>query len=91
MARDGLIADQRLLEERQRQEEEQRQREVEQAAQELLNAQIVSPSVAGSLGLTCQRAIESISASAASRRMTDGAFLATASAASALAQNLATP
>ena len=45
MARDGLIADQRLLEERQRQEEEQRQREVEQAAQELLNAQIVSPSV----------------------------------------------
>tara|TARA_R110000796_G_scaffold13739_1_gene44294 strand:- start:103 stop:1533 length:1431 start_codon:yes stop_codon:yes gene_type:complete len=45
MARDGLIADQRLLEERQRQEEEQRQREVEQAAQELLNAQIVSPPV----------------------------------------------
>jgi type IV secretion system protein VirB10 len=45
MARDGLIADQRLLEERQRQEEEQRQREAEQAAQELLTAQIVSPSV----------------------------------------------
>ena len=45
MARDGLIADQRLREERQRQEEEQRQREVEQAAQELLTAQIVSPSV----------------------------------------------
>ena len=41
MARDGLIADQRLLEERQRQEEVQRQREAEQAAQELLTAQIV--------------------------------------------------
>ena len=45
MARDGLIADQRLLEERQRQEEARRQREAEQAAQELLTAQIVSPSV----------------------------------------------
>ena len=45
MARDGLIADQRLLEERQRQEEEQRQREAERVAQELLTAQIVSPSV----------------------------------------------
>ncbi|MEM5469562.1 MAG: TrbI/VirB10 family protein [Sulfitobacter sp.] len=45
MARDGLIADQRLLEERQRQEEEQRLREAERVAQELLTAQIVSPSV----------------------------------------------
>ena len=45
MARDGLIADQRLLEERQRQEDEQRQREVERVAQELLTAQIVSPSI----------------------------------------------
>lgn len=45
MARDGLIADQRLLEERQRQEEEQFQREAERVAQELLTAQIVSPSV----------------------------------------------
>lgn len=45
MARDGLIADQRLLEERQRQEEEQRRREAERVAQELLTAQIVSPSV----------------------------------------------
>jgi len=45
MARDGLIADQRLLEERQRQEDEQRQREAERVAQELLTAQIVSPSV----------------------------------------------
>ena len=45
MMRDGLIADQRLLEERQRQEDEQRQREVERVAQELLTAQIVSPSV----------------------------------------------
>jgi len=45
MAREGLIADQRLLEERQRQEDEQRQREAERVAQELLTAQIVSPSV----------------------------------------------
>ena len=45
MAREGLIADQRLLEERQRQEEEQRLREAERVAQELLTAQIVSPSV----------------------------------------------
>ena len=45
MAREGLIADQRLLEERQRQEDEQRQREAERGAQELLTAQIVSPSV----------------------------------------------
>jgi len=51
MARDGLIADQRLLEERRRQEEEQRQREAEQAAQELLTAQIVSPSVVYADGL----------------------------------------
>lgn len=45
MAREGLIADQRLLEERQRQEDEQRQREAERVAQELLTAQIASPSV----------------------------------------------
>ncbi len=45
MAHEGLIADQRLLEERQRQEEEQRLREAERVAQELLTAQIVSPSV----------------------------------------------
>ena len=45
MARDGLIADRRLLEERRRQEEEQRQREADRVAQELLTAQIISPSV----------------------------------------------
>lgn len=43
--REGLIADQRLLEERRRQEEEQRQREAERVAEELLIAQIKSPSV----------------------------------------------
>ncbi|WP_341236139.1 TrbI/VirB10 family protein [uncultured Sulfitobacter sp.] len=45
IARDGLIADQRLLEERQRQEEEQRHREAAREAQELLTAQITSPAV----------------------------------------------
>ncbi len=45
MTRDGFIADQRLLEERQRQKDEQRQREAERVAKELLTAQIVSPSV----------------------------------------------
>lgn len=43
--REGLIADQRLLEERRRQEEEQRQREAERVAEELLTAQIKSPAV----------------------------------------------
>ena len=43
--REGLIADQRLLEERRRQEEEQRQREAERVAEELLPAQIKSPAV----------------------------------------------
>lgn len=43
--REGLIADQRLLEERRRQEEEQRQREAERVAEELLSAQIKSPAV----------------------------------------------
>jgi type IV secretion system protein VirB10 len=43
--REGLIADQRLLEERRRQEEEQRQREAERIAEELLTAQIKSPAV----------------------------------------------
>jgi len=43
--REGLIADQRLLEERRRQEEEQLQREAERAAEELLSAQIKSPAV----------------------------------------------
>ncbi|AVW93674.1 TrbI/VirB10 family protein [Celeribacter baekdonensis] len=43
--REGLIADQRLLEERRRQEEEQRQREAERVAAELLTAQIKSPAV----------------------------------------------
>ena len=43
--REGLIADQRLLEERRRQEEEQRQREAERVAEELLTAQIQSPAV----------------------------------------------
>lgn len=44
--REGLIADQRLLEERRRQEEEQRLREAEpRVAEELLTAQIKSPAV----------------------------------------------
>jgi type IV secretion system protein VirB10 len=43
--REGLIADQRLLEERRRQEEEQRQREAARVAEELLAAQIKSPAV----------------------------------------------
>ncbi len=43
--REGLIADQRLLEERRRQEEEQRQREAKRIAEELLSAQIKSPAV----------------------------------------------
>jgi type IV secretion system protein VirB10 len=43
--REGLIADQRLLEERRRQEEEQRQREAERVAEELLTAQIKAPAV----------------------------------------------
>ena len=43
--REGLIADQRLLEERRHQEEEQRQREAERVAEELLTAQIKSPAV----------------------------------------------
>ena len=43
--REGLIADQRLLEERRRQEEEQRQREAERVAEELLTAQIKPPAV----------------------------------------------
>ncbi|EEW56597.1 conjugation TrbI family protein [Ruegeria sp. TrichCH4B] len=43
--REGLIADQRFLEERRRQEEEQRQREAERVAEELLTAQIKSPAV----------------------------------------------
>ena len=43
--REGLIADQRLLEERRRQEEEQRLREAERIAEELLTAQIKSPAV----------------------------------------------
>lgn len=45
MSRDGLIADQRLLEERRRQQEEQRIREEERIAGELLTAQIISPAV----------------------------------------------
>jgi len=45
MARDGLIADQRLLEERRRQEEEQRLREQERIAEDLLTAQITSSAV----------------------------------------------
>ena len=43
--REGLIADQRLFEERRRQQEEQRQREAERIAEELLTAQIKSPAV----------------------------------------------
>lgn len=43
--REGLIADQRLLEERRRQEVEQRQREAEHIAEKLLTAQIKSPAV----------------------------------------------
>lgn len=43
--REGLIADQRLLEERRRQEEEQQQHEAERVAAELLSAQIRSPAV----------------------------------------------
>lgn len=45
MARDGLIADQRLLDERKRQEEAQRLREEERIADELLVAQIKSPAI----------------------------------------------
>lgn len=45
MARDGLIADQRLLEERRRQQEEQQLREEARVAEELLTAQITSPAV----------------------------------------------
>jgi len=45
MARDGLIADQRLLEERRRQQEEQRLREETRITEELLTAQITSPAV----------------------------------------------
>lgn len=45
MSRDGLIADQRLLEERRRQQEEQQLREEERIADELLTAQIISPAV----------------------------------------------
>lgn len=45
MSHSGLIADQRLQEERRRQEEEQRLFEVEQEADELLKAQIVSPAI----------------------------------------------
>lgn len=45
MSRSGLIADQRLQEERRRQEEEQRLFEVEQEANELLKAQIFSPAI----------------------------------------------
>lgn len=45
MARDGLIADQRLLEERRQQQEEQRLREEARVAEELLTAQITSPAV----------------------------------------------
>lgn len=52
MSRSGLIADQRLLDERRRQEEEQRQFEVEQEANELLKAQIVSPAIVFSGGST---------------------------------------
>jgi type IV secretion system protein VirB10 len=59
MARDGLIADQRLLEERRWQQEEQRLREEERIANELLTAQIISPAVifadgprGGSVGVT---------------------------------------
>ena len=48
--REGLIADQRLLEERRRQEEEQRQREAERVAEELLTAQIKSPAVVYAYG-----------------------------------------
>lgn len=49
--REGLIADQRLLEERRRQEEEQRQREAERVAEVLLTAQIKSPAVVYADGL----------------------------------------
>lgn len=45
MSRDGLIADQRLLEERRRQQEERQLREEERIADELLTAQIISPAV----------------------------------------------
>lgn len=45
MSRDGLIADQRLLEERRRQQEEQRLHEETRIAEELLTAQITSPAV----------------------------------------------
>ena len=58
--REGLIADQRLLEERRRQEEEQRQREAERIAEELLTAQIKSPAVVyadGSRGSTSGAAV----------------------------------
>ncbi|MBO9444093.1 type IV secretion system protein B10 [Phaeobacter italicus] len=50
--REGLIADQRLREERRRQEEEQRQRDAERVAEELLTAQIKSPAVVYADGLS---------------------------------------
>lgn len=50
LSHSSLIADQRLLEERQRQEAEQRQREADQAADALLKAQITSPAIVFSGG-----------------------------------------
>ena len=52
MSNSGLIADQRLQEERRRQEEEQRLFEVQQEANELLKAQIISPAIVFAGGST---------------------------------------
>ena len=46
----AFIADQRLLEERRRQEEAERQREAEREAEELLRAQVTSPTIVYSAG-----------------------------------------